>query len=422
MKITPAKIIAVVLLSSIIMGSFVIFNSEDSMNTAMQLYSSNTTDTSSRTKMETVVTMVDKTKLSNLSGAPGDTSNIPGVADEDDEYDYNNSLIKDYDDTSLSQGPMESAPDNDWHVTFSGRWFAMNFNGKNVMATVNDGAMFYFNTKGSSSVRVCFEPVHGLEEPYYVYYVDGANPQRKHISDGNIQLPDSGEHTIQVVVDGMTERESKWPEGKGVAFEKVEGNGATITPAKMDRKIVMFIGDSITEGIAVLSRDYDANGNSATHSYTWYTAQNLGVEPYFVGFGATGVTEQGSFNTPQVAMNYFYDGRPISNAEQPDCSLVVINIGTNDSEFNPVADNYNVLLGQLHQRYPNIPILCMVPFNQGHRDLIRSLASRYSWCYVVETEGWNISDNGDGVHPNVEGSKVAGTNLANFIRDNKFLE
>ena len=307
---------------------------------------------------------------------------------------------------------------SDDHFTLSGRWFEKVINGETAWVTVNQGAMIHFRTEGAESAKLRFTEISRLETPYYAYIVDGGEPVRKKITDGSILLPDRGKHEICVVIDGITEREDKWYGEIGVAFHGIECDGRVRGTAPK-QKTILFIGDSITEGIMTLSDHAVSDYNSATHSFPWYTAKNLDAEPYFVGFGGSGIVAEGSFQTNSVALDYYSVSRPIPESDMPDCSLAVINTGTNDHgvESDVFTEGYRELLLKVHDRYPDAKVVCMIPFNQSHAGDIRSAAKDYSWCHIVETEGWEISYSDEGLHPDAAGSKVIGDNLAEYIRE-----
>lgn len=304
-------------------------------------------------------------------------------------------------------------------VTFSGRWFEKEINGTNVMVTLNDGAMLYFNTEGTQQLQAHFMPITSLEEPYFVYTVDGENPKRQKISQGTIILPDSGLHTVQIVVDGMNEREDKWNGEIGVAFEKVTGENAKLSPVEINRKTILFMGDSITEGIMALRDEAISDYNSATHSFPWYTAKQLQAEPYFMGFGATGIVATGSFHTCENMLDYYSASRVIPQAEYPSCDLAVIHTGTNDLgvKREVFMEGYRKVLEKIHARYPAISIVCIVPFTQLHAEEIVEVTMEYDWCYVLETKDWELTYT-DGLHPDENGAKIVADKLVEFINEN----
>lgn len=301
---------------------------------------------------------------------------------------------------------------------FSGRWFEKEIDGQHLFVTLNDGAMFYFEVKDTEQVTLQFRVITQLEMPYFAYRIDGGEFARAPITEGTIQLPDQERHLVQVVIDGMSEREDKWNGEIGVAFAGIDSHGGSIEGTLPKQKRILFIGDSITEGVKALGDNAVSEYNSATHSFPWYTAEMLNAEPYFIGFGATGITMTGSFNTTAKMLDHFSVTRPIADNQLPDCDLIVLNTGTNDHEASKevfVAGYQEVVL-KLHDRYPDRSILCMIPFTQLHAEDIREAVQGYNWCHVIETVDWEFSYT-DGVHPDAAGARVIAGNLVLYVTE-----
>lgn len=322
--------------------------------------------------------------------------------------------------TENGQGNSEAAgADRDEQdFALSGRWFEKEIDGQKAWVTLNDGAMIYFEVKGTDVIDVHFLEITALETPYYAYVIDDGEPVRQLITESRIVLPDDKEHRITVVVDGMTELEDKWNGEIGVAFTGVDCDSGKITGFIPGNKRILFIGDSITEGVMALSDEANSNGNSATHSFPWYTAKQLNAEPYFIGYGATGIFMTGSFSRGIDMLDYLSASRPISKEDIPACDLVVINMGTNDYEIDgeTFTQGYSEFLLKLHDRYPQIKIICMIPFLQLHSDDIRKAAEEFPWCVVAETAEWEITYT-DGIHPDAAGAEQVGERLAELIRE-----
>lgn len=301
---------------------------------------------------------------------------------------------------------------------FSGRWFEKEIDGQYFFVTLNDGAMFYFEVENTEQVTLQFRVITQLEIPYFAYRIDGGEFTRAPITQGTIQLPNQERHLVQVVIDGMTEREDKWNGEIGVAFAGIDSHGGSVEGTLPKQKRILFIGDSITEGVKALGDHAMSEYNSATHSFPWYTAELLDAEPYFIGFGATGITMTGSFNTTAEMLDYFSAARPIADNQLPDCDLIVLNTGTNDLEASKevfVAGYQEVVL-KLHDRYPDRTILCMIPLTQLHAEDIREAVQGYDWCHVIETVDWEVSYT-DGIHPDAAGAGEIAENLALYVTE-----
>ncbi len=295
---------------------------------------------------------------------------------------------------------------------YMGRWFDKDIEGATHKVTLTDGAHLYFLIENAASFDVTFTVITTGEEPYFAYSIDGAEPVRQHITEPTVTLPDTGRHTVRIIADAMTEGEGKWDKEKGFAIKSITpSEGGSIVGIKPTEKIIFFYGDSITEGIRALNMNATSDGNSATNAYSWQCAEVLGVTPYLVGYGASGILMTGSFNTMQNAIDYLSDGRPVEDGVVPD--VIVINHGTNDGGQNRLTfeDALTKTLAHLREKYPDTPIVYLVPFNQAHVRVINSVMETMDNAHVVETKNWRISYT-DGVHPDAAGAKYAGEKLA----------
>lgn len=330
-----------------------------------------------------------------------------------EEYSYVQDLLKDF---------YVSSSDylvTDKKFTLSGRWFQTIINGEACYNTVTQGAMVYFQIRGTDSFDIKFVDRTVLETPYFAYIIDDGEPKRQSVSENHVELPDAEEHNVTLVMDGMSEREAKWSEEIGFAFSDIDCHDGEMNGFIPKQKRILFIGDSIVEGRMTLGNEAVSEYNSATHSVPWYTARALFAEPYFIGYGSSGIAMEGSFNTTSNSLDYLSDKRHVSTEDYPNCDLIVLNTGTNDYETKDAefTKGYDELLNKLHEHYPDVAVICVVPFTQTHAKQIREVAGRYEWAYLVETAGFYF-DTYDGIHPSDEGArKVAGL-LVDFITKN----
>ena len=295
---------------------------------------------------------------------------------------------------------------------YMGRWFDKDIDGTPHKVTLTDGAHLYFMVENATSFDVVFTVITTGAEPYFAYSIDGGEPVRQHITEPTVTLPDTGRHTVRIIADGMTEGEGKWDQEKGFAVRSVTpSEGGSIIGIKPTEKVIFFYGDSITEGIRALNMNATSDGNSATNAYSWQCAETLGVTPYLIGYGATGILMTGSFHTMQNAIDYLSDGRPVDDSVIPD--VIVVNHGTNDGGQNrkTFEDALTATLSHLRKTYPNTPIVYLIPFNQAPARVIASAVESMDNAYVVETKGWEITYT-DGLHPDAAGAKYAGERLA----------
>ena len=300
---------------------------------------------------------------------------------------------------------------------YIGRWFDKEIDGALHKVTLTDGAYLCFLIEDSISFDVNFTVITTGEEPYFAYSIDGEAPIRQHITDSKVKLPDTGRHTVRIVADGMTESEGKWEKEKGFALRSVTpSEGGSICGIRPTEKTIFFYGDSITEGIRALNMSASSKGNSATNAYSWQCAETLGVTPYLIGYGATGILSKGSFHTMQNAIDYLSEGRPVDETVIPD--IIVVNHGTNDGKYS--AEDFGEALTEtlthLREKYSSAPIVYLIPFCGVHADTISAVVAKMDHAFVIHTEGWNIPCT-DSLHPSAEGAEKAGNLLASSLID-----
>ena len=299
---------------------------------------------------------------------------------------------------------------------YMGRWFNKEIEGATHKITLTDGAHLYFLIENAASFDVTFTVITKTEEPYFAYSIDGGEPVRQHITEPTVTLPDNGRHTIRIIADAMTEGEGKWDRERGFALKSITpAEGGSIVGIKPTEKVIFFYGDSITEGIRALNMNATSDGNSATNAYSWQCAEALGVTPYLVGYGATGIISVGSFHTMMNAIDYLSDGRPVDDGVIPD--VIIINHGTNDGGANrkTFEEELTATLARLREKYPDTPIVYLIPFNQAQARPIENTVKTLDNAYVVATKGWKITYT-DSVHPDAAGAKVAGEKLADELK------
>lgn len=306
-------------------------------------------------------------------------------------------------------------------ITFEGRWFTKEIYGKYLYVTLNQGSMMCFSIENTETIDVYFYNLLGNDTPYFAYAIDNGEMVRQKITERQIILPDKNKHLITIVIDGMHATEERWNSESGVAFEKINCHGGTIEKVSYDKKRILFIGDSITEGIMSLGVAGNCEDNSATNSYTWHASMQLGAEPYFLAYGGIGISEKGSFTYVSEILDNLSSTRKANGI--PKCDLIVFNIGSND--INITSENfikeYQSIILDLHERYSHVDIVCMVPINQSHAEDIKQAVADYDWCYIVETADWDIVSF-DGIHPIGEGCRDMADKLVEYINKHDLLD
>ncbi len=311
---------------------------------------------------------------------------------------------------------------------FVGRWFEKEIDGVPHTVTTTDGSHLYFLVEGASTLSVNFTVITRLEMPYFAYSIDGAEPIRQHIDEPTVALPDEERHTVCIIADGMTESEAKWAGEIGFALRSVETDAGRIAGIRPREKVVFFYGDSITQGVRALNMNATSDGNSATHAYPWYTAQNLEVVPYFIGYGASGLVQTGSFHPMPDAIDYLSQTRQVTDSEIADITpdLIVINHGANDSSLPNASFNgaLRVSIERLQEKYPGVKIVYCVAFLEASTQSVKEqgkaidrLATEVEGLYVIHTENWRLSYTDGNLHPDAAGAEKAGELLAKAIKE-----
>ena len=305
-------------------------------------------------------------------------------------------------------------PGND-EYTLIGRWFDITVGGNAYKATNTDGASILLRVSGTSTLTVQFNTITTPNYmPYFAYSIDGGAFTRQLINNTSINIGDTDEHVVWIVVDGMGEQDptnTKWTGGVGLYLVSI--SGGTRTNLIPQSRQIMFFGDSIVEGINALGTGANANVNSATNSFAFNLTRKLNSIPLMAGYGASGMVTNGSFHKCIDAVDYNISGVPV-NEMQPD--IILIEHGTNDysriitpgsgiTEADYIAA-YKDVIERLNVKYPGTPIMCMVPFNQNLANAVANAAADYSNAFLVATAGINPATT-DGTHLSAAGAVTA---------------
>lgn len=294
----------------------------------------------------------------------------------------------------------------------SGRWYNKNIDGKNYYVTNNCGAQINFLIQNATYFTVNWKSMYQNDNARWAYSIDGSTFNSISTSQTRVDLSDDSKHIVQIVTDAVYQDLGKWTDGNGFAFSTIESDGQTIGLKNYD-PLIMYLGDSITEGIRTLGMDEKGPGCSVLHAYSWLSARQLNAHPYIVGYGGTGLYNHGSFNTIDYAVDWMTQSVPEKELYP---NLIVVNIGTNDGAIDDLkfSSLYSKLLQKLIIKYPGVLIACMIPFNQTRRKVIIDTVANTPNCVVIDTQDWDISTT-DGTHPDATGSLVAAARLANEL-------
>lgn len=292
---------------------------------------------------------------------------------------------------------ITTAPGGMIEIAFSGEWAVMHFD-----------------------IDMNMEPYPHL----WISVDDGAKIEAPVSRVLRVEAKGEGEHYIKVIYKSAVEIQHRWYQpliGKlcflGFDAEK-EG-----TLPEDNRKVIEFIGDSITEGVLIdafydfdkandqMNRPYQ---DDSTATYAYLTAMKLGMRPHIMGYGAVGVTKGGCGSVPKAGESYPYNFCG-SEAACSGAEVIVINHGANDRGHT--AEEYTkeyydfLLLVRKKNRASKIVVLsafCGVypkelkatveSFNKENNDNI----------FFIDSAGW-IPD--DPLHPLRDGHKIVSEHL-----------
>lgn len=294
----------------------------------------------------------------------------------------------------------------------SGRWYTKVIDGKEYHVTNNCGAQIYFEVSNATYFNIDWKSMYSNDYARWAYSIDGSEFNSISTSQTRVDLPDTSKHIIQIVTDAIYQDLGKW-QGNGFAFSKIDTDGTTrgLHPYN---PMIMYYGDSITEGIRTLGMDEKGPGCSVLSAYSWLSAKQLNAQPYIVGYGGSGLFTKGSFNTTNYSVDWMAQGIAETDIKP---NLIVINIGTNDHVSNEqFASAYNALLKKIMIKYPGVLVACMIPFNQTYYSAITNVVENMPNCVLIPTKDWEVTTT-DGTHPDKKGSLIAATRLANKLDD-----
>jgi lysophospholipase L1-like esterase len=250
-----------------------------------------------------------------------------------------------------------------------------------------------------------------------------------------ILAKDEGKHVCRIIYKGGTEQERRWyqPLTGKVSFIGVQTEKPIPIPAD-DRKIIEFVGDSITEGVLIDVDFYDSTTDAISPNdqnnrcyqddvcatYAWQTAEKLDLRPVFMGYGAVGATRAGCGKVPAApeAYPYNFDGSPITR-ELPD--YILINHGANDRP-KPVEvylEKYAELLDVIRAMNPNATVIALSAFCGAFHEELGKMIAEYNeknQCKVhfIDSDGWiPVSP----LHPLRDGHTTVAKNLIPILRE-----
>ncbi len=239
-----------------------------------------------------------------------------------------------------------------------------------------------------------------------------------------VKAQGSGVHYVRVLVKSAVEHYHRFYHPLEGRVTLISATADAFRPLPADeRKTVEFIGDSITEGVLtdealrfcrerdVLNRSYQ---DDVTATYAYLTASALGLRPYFMGYGAVGLTHGGSGSVPRVAEAYPFCFAGVRTA-YPSPDYIVINHGANDRGAS--AERYTSLYAEfldlVRHMHPTSTVVVLSAFCGAHHEALGQMVDAYnaekgSHVIFIDSFGWIPAEP---LHPGRDGHKTVAEHL-----------
>ena len=325
-------------------------------------------------------------------------------------------------------------------IRLTGRWDTTD---PNAAVTTTTGAYIEFAFEGTTAVA-CFDVLTNAHPMVRLWIQIDGGAMAEAPADYFLRVvaPTDGRHVVRIIYKGGTEHDRRWykPLTGKVTFLGVQTE-KPVAIGKDDRKIIEFVGDSITEGV-LIDMDYDEGLAShekmcyidalnrvyyddACATYAWLTAEALDLRPIVMGYGAVGTTRVGQGYVPvaQEAYPYNFDGSPVTRP-QPD--YIVINHGANDrgKPAEQYLAGYEKLLDIVLAMNPNAKVVALSAFCGAHHEELGAFIAAYNEKHAanvafIDTNGW-ISP--EPLHPLRDGHRTVAEKLVPILKDLLFFE
>jgi lysophospholipase L1-like esterase len=287
-------------------------------------------------------------------------------------------------------------------TTYIGNWespyVATGFTGTSVKATIRDAATVYAS-------------------------IDSGPIATYSAVSGTIDLTPTplaaGEHSVWFSYrTGELDTCAIWPSPCATFQGFTLDPGARTLAQPAHRKLIEFVGDSITVG-ALSSK------NTVT-SYSWLTSEQLGVDHTNIArSGACLVQLSNCFGIGANFGKQTIGGTADWDFDRYQADAVVVNLGTNDAGRGVSGPDfqaaYTALLQQARTKYPHAALFAFETFRQRYLAETQAAVQTLNDAgdanvYYINTEGWlTDADYVDGGHPNDGGHAKIAQKLAPIL-------
>lgn len=319
-------------------------------------------------------------------------------------------------------------------IRLTGRW---DKNDENKCTATAPGSYFEFAFSGTLATMK-FD-IENCIHPYgHVWIELDGGAMTESVIDGYIRVmaKNEGEHICRVIYKSNIESHSRWfmPLHGYLAFCGYTADESAALPAD-NRKVIEFVGDSITEGVLVtadcfkqaaslpcndvdmLNRNYQ---DDVCHTYAWHTAKALNLRPVFQAYGAVGVTRSGQGRVPAAPDIYpfNFDG---SKADYGNPDYILINHGANDRAHTAeqFVSGYTRLLDIIRNLHPAAKIISLQSFCGGHYETHKTMIREYNekkkaGIVYIDTSGWIPLEP---LHPLTNGHRILAEKLIPILKE-----
>ena len=288
------------------------------------------------------------------------------------------------------------------------------------------GSELYFKVSNTENVTLNFK--NGDRTTAICYKINN-NAYMRSIIDATNRIEITGlskikEYIIKIKIEDIRENNKIWNNDAGVIFTGVtlDEGGIFFKYKPQGKKKVLWLGDSITAGILVRGGNQPASGG-ASINYCALFCEAMNMDDIRIAFGYTGIMQAVPTNVPSGVPDAFgYINWINSNnydyfEDIPD--YIFVNYGTNDSLYNSdtaqFITKYTEYIEDLHNKFPNSEIICIIPFGQYYAEHIRTAVSNINYITLCETDGWTTLS---GIHPNADESVILSAKLVEWFKNN----
>jgi lysophospholipase L1-like esterase len=291
----------------------------------------------------------------------------------------------------------------DKNIRYFGRW---DFSDPAHFASYWGGAYFKVNFTGTS-----IKLVVGNKSNFYSKIDNG--PWMSHLN---------AKDTINLTPAALTNGTHTLVVAQGKDYDyifKFDGlildPGAKTEKPEVSKKIIEYIGDSITSGYT--------DAQAEVSDYGWMAAEDLGTEHTQIAYPGIDLLTLPKFGNG-MELQYF-KARSSKFPDSPDWdfkvytpAVIIINLGTNDSNKH-LPDSlfqrvYTELLTKLRAKFPKAQIFAMRTFlDLETAPTIAAVKARNTAgddrVHYIDTNGWlgarKSDDYTDGLHPSISGHR-----------------